>query len=78
MGSPKESLKQKNVFTEKYDEIRRLDGTVLDAVIQLSAQGTTYFQTELGNYSSTGRLFTDQNYKDGEFVISFSKVYHWD
>jgi hypothetical protein len=29
MGSPKESLEQKNVFTEKYDEIRRLDGTVL-------------------------------------------------
>ncbi len=28
MGSPKESLEQKNVFTEKYDEIRRLDGTV--------------------------------------------------
>jgi hypothetical protein len=27
MGSPEESLKQKNVFTEKYDEIRRLDGT---------------------------------------------------
>jgi hypothetical protein len=27
MGSPKESLEQKNVFTEKYDEIRRLDGT---------------------------------------------------
>ncbi len=26
MGSPKESLEQKNVFTEKYDEIRRLDG----------------------------------------------------
>jgi hypothetical protein len=29
MGSPKESLEQKNVFTEKYDEIRRLDGTPL-------------------------------------------------
>jgi hypothetical protein len=28
MGSPKESLEQKNIFTEKYDEIRRLDGTV--------------------------------------------------
>ena len=28
MGSPKESLKQKNVFTEKYDEIRRLDGMI--------------------------------------------------
>jgi hypothetical protein len=27
MGSPKESLEQKNVFTEKYDEIRRVDGT---------------------------------------------------
>ncbi len=27
MGSPKESLEQKNIFTEKYDEIRRLDGT---------------------------------------------------
>ncbi len=26
MGSPKESLEQKNIFTEKYDEIRRLDG----------------------------------------------------
>jgi hypothetical protein len=26
MGSPKESLEQKNVFTEKYDEIRRLEG----------------------------------------------------
>jgi hypothetical protein len=29
MGSPKESLEQKNVFTEKYDEIRRLDGNDL-------------------------------------------------
>jgi hypothetical protein len=27
MGSPKESLVKKNIFTEKYDEIRRLDGT---------------------------------------------------
>ncbi len=27
MRSPKESLEQKNVFTEKYDEIRRLDGS---------------------------------------------------
>jgi hypothetical protein len=26
MGSPKESLVKKNIFTEKYDEIRRLDG----------------------------------------------------
>jgi hypothetical protein len=26
MGSPKESLEQKNIFAEKYDEIRRLDG----------------------------------------------------
>jgi hypothetical protein len=26
MGSPTESLEQKNVFAEKYDEIRRLDG----------------------------------------------------
>ena len=30
MGSPKESLEQKNVFAEKYDEIRRLDGTEPD------------------------------------------------
>ncbi len=29
MGSPKESLEQKNIFTEKYDEIRRLDGIEL-------------------------------------------------
>jgi hypothetical protein len=28
MGSPKESLEKKNVFAEKYDEIRRLDGTI--------------------------------------------------
>jgi hypothetical protein len=27
MGSPKESLEIKNIFAEKYDEIRRLDGT---------------------------------------------------
>jgi hypothetical protein len=27
MGSSKESLEKKNVSTEKYDEIRRLDGT---------------------------------------------------
>ncbi len=27
MGSPKESLVKKNIFSEKYDEIRRLDGT---------------------------------------------------
>jgi hypothetical protein len=27
MGSPKESLEKKNIFAEKYDEIRRLDGT---------------------------------------------------
>jgi hypothetical protein len=26
MGSPKESLEKKNIFAEKYDEIRRLDG----------------------------------------------------
>jgi len=26
MGSPTESLVTKNIFTEKYDEIRRLDG----------------------------------------------------
>jgi nitrate reductase NapAB chaperone NapD len=26
MGSPKESLEQKNIFAEKYDEIRKLDG----------------------------------------------------
>ncbi len=26
MGSSKESLEKKNVFAEKYDEIRRLDG----------------------------------------------------
>jgi hypothetical protein len=26
MGSPKESLEKKNIFVEKYDEIRRLDG----------------------------------------------------
>jgi hypothetical protein len=30
MGSPKESLEQKNVFTEKYDEIRRLGGKALN------------------------------------------------
>ncbi len=30
MGSPKESLEQKNIFTEKYDEIRRLDGIIQD------------------------------------------------
>jgi hypothetical protein len=28
MGSPKESLAKKNVFAQKYDEIRRLDGTI--------------------------------------------------
>jgi len=28
MGSSKESLEKKNVSAEKYDEIRRLDGTV--------------------------------------------------
>jgi hypothetical protein len=27
MGSPKESLEEKNIFAEKYDEIGRLDGT---------------------------------------------------
>ena len=27
MGPPKESLEKKNIFIEKYDEIRRLDGT---------------------------------------------------
>jgi hypothetical protein len=27
MGPPKESLEKKNIFAEKYDEIRRLDGT---------------------------------------------------
>jgi hypothetical protein len=26
MESPKESLEKKNIFAEKYDEIRRLDG----------------------------------------------------
>jgi hypothetical protein len=35
MGSPKESLEQKNVFTEKYDEIRRLDGTFLHGVMDI-------------------------------------------
>ncbi len=29
MGSPKESLEQKNIFAEKYDEIRRLDGILV-------------------------------------------------
>jgi hypothetical protein len=28
MESPKESLEKKNIFAEKYDEIRRLDGTL--------------------------------------------------
>jgi hypothetical protein len=28
MGPPKESLEKKNIFAEKYDEIRRLDGTL--------------------------------------------------
>jgi hypothetical protein len=28
MGYSKESLAKKNVFPQKYDEIRRLDGTV--------------------------------------------------
>jgi hypothetical protein len=32
MGSPKESLEQKNIVTEKYDEIRRLDGNYLEHV----------------------------------------------
>jgi hypothetical protein len=32
MGPPKESLEKKNVFIEKYDEIRRLDG--IDATPQ--------------------------------------------
>jgi hypothetical protein len=27
MGTPKESLEKKNIFAEKYDEIKRLDGT---------------------------------------------------
>ncbi len=27
MEAPKESLEKKNIFAEKYDEIRRLDGT---------------------------------------------------
>jgi hypothetical protein len=26
MEAPKESLEKKNIFSEKYDEIRRLDG----------------------------------------------------
>jgi hypothetical protein len=26
MGPPKENLEKKNIFAEKYDEIRRLDG----------------------------------------------------
>jgi hypothetical protein len=26
MEAPKESLEKKNIFAEKYDEIRRLDG----------------------------------------------------
>ncbi len=26
MGPPKESLEKKNIFIEKYDKIRRLDG----------------------------------------------------
>jgi hypothetical protein len=26
MEAPKESLEEKNIFAEKYDEIRRLDG----------------------------------------------------
>ena len=29
MVSPKESLVKKNIFAEKYDEIRRLDGSEL-------------------------------------------------
>ncbi len=37
MGSPKESLEQKNVFTEKYDEIRRHDGN--NATLLLYAKG---------------------------------------
>jgi hypothetical protein len=28
MGPPKESLEKKNIFLEKYDEIRRLDGII--------------------------------------------------
>jgi hypothetical protein len=27
MEAPKESLEKKNIFAEKYDQIRRLDGT---------------------------------------------------
>jgi hypothetical protein len=33
MGSPKESLKKKNIFAEKYDEIRRLDGIASKSAI---------------------------------------------
>jgi hypothetical protein len=33
MGSPKESLEQKNVFNEKYDEIRGLDGIFIPTQI---------------------------------------------
>ncbi len=29
MEAPKESLEKKNIFAEKYDEIRRLDGMYL-------------------------------------------------
>ncbi len=28
MESPKESFEKKNIFAEKYDEIRRLDGNI--------------------------------------------------
>jgi hypothetical protein len=43
MGSPKESLEQKNVFTEKYDEIRRLDGKHQDLTFSpFAARGQTW------------------------------------
>ncbi len=35
MGSPKESFEQKNIFTEKYDEIRRLDGNQRVSIVVL-------------------------------------------
>jgi hypothetical protein len=36
MEAPKESLEKKNIFAEKYDEIRRLDGTIKGTSSQIT------------------------------------------
>ncbi len=39
-GESKQSLAKKNVFSQKYDEIRRLDGMVLAALRALAFLGS--------------------------------------